>query len=179
MTPPQGPGPGAHAGARPVVVMGVSGCGKSTVGELLAEELDGEFLDGDTLHPPENIEKMSAGRPLDDDDRLPWLREIAEQLHDGAQDGPLVVACSALKRSYRDLIREGAPEARFVHLHADMEVLTERLGGRRGHFMPAELLQSQFAALEPLAEDEDGRVFDVARTPEEIVAAAATWLQDG
>lgn len=162
-----------------VVVMGVSGCGKTTVGELLAEELDGDFLDGDTLHPPENIEKMSAGQPLDDDDRLPWLKEVAERLHEGSEGAPLVVACSALKRSYRDLIREGAPGTRFVHLHSDIRVLTERLGVRRGHFMPATLLESQFATLEPLGDDEDGRVFDVAGTPEQIVASAATWLTQG
>lgn len=160
-----------------VVVMGVSGSGKTTVGELLAVELDGVYVDGDALHPAANIEKMAAGTPLDDDDREPWLREIGAELGEAAAAGrTLVIGCSALKRSYRDLIRAAAPDARFVHLHGTEELLRERMQVRPGHFMPASLLDSQLATLEDLGDDEAGRVFDIADSPEQLAAAAAAWL---
>ncbi|WP_372698998.1 gluconokinase [Arthrobacter sp. JSM 101049] len=161
-----------------VVVMGVSGSGKTTVGELLAIELDGAFVDGDALHPESNIEKMSAGIPLDDDDREPWLREIGAELGAAAAAGrTLVIGCSALKRSYRDLIRAAAPDTRFVHLHGTVELLGERMQVRPGHFMPASLLDSQLATLEDLGVDESGKVFDIAETPADLAAAAARWLR--
>ena len=157
--------------------MGVSGCGKTTVGGLLAVELDGSFVDGDALHPATNIEKMSAGIPLDDDDRKPWLREIGVSLGEAAAAGrTLVIGCSALKRSYRDLIRTAAPDARFVHLHGTEELLRERMQVRPGHFMPASLLNSQLVTLEELGVDEAGRVFDIASSPQQLATDAVTWL---
>lgn len=160
------------------VVMGVSGCGKTTVGELLAAELDAEFLDGDALHPASNIEKMAAGIPLDDEDREPWLREIGTRLGAAVAAGrTLVIGCSALKRSYRDLIRAAAADTRFVHLHGSRAILDERMTVRDGHFMPTSLLDSQLATLEDLEPDEAGRVFDIADTPRELAADAADWLR--
>jgi len=176
MSQPTPQGTTAMPGAR-VVVMGVSGSGKTTVGELLATDIDGTYVDGDALHPPVNIEKMSAGIPLDDDDREPWLRQIGAELGEAAAAGrTLVIGCSALKRSYRDLIRAAAPDARFVHLHGTEELLRERMQVRPGHFMPASLLDSQLATLEDLGDDEAGRVFDIADSPEQLAADAAAWL---
>lgn len=170
---------GAPARGHLVVVMGVSGCGKTTVGQLLAERLGGEFLDGDALHPEANIAKMSAGTPLDDADREPWLREIGDRLGAAGSAGrTLVIGCSALKRSYRDLIRSAAAPAAFVHLHGSREVLDARMQARPGHFMPASLLDSQLATLEPLEADEAGRVFDVAGSPAAIADASHGWLQN-
>lgn len=153
--------------------MGVAGSGKTTIGALLARALDVEFIDGDDLHPPENVRRMAAGIPLSDSDRRPWLLAIAARLREaqGAGRG-LVVACSALKRSYRDLLRaQGAADTRFVYLAGDKSVLAERLTNRRGHFMPGALLDSQLATLEEPAPDEDVWVFDIRGTPDEIVAA--------
>jgi carbohydrate kinase (thermoresistant glucokinase family) len=136
-----------------IVVMGPSGCGKSTVGAALAEALGVPFVDGDDLHPLTNVEKMAAGIPLDDDDRMPWLRVVGEALRDA--DG-IVVACSALRRRYRDAIRAEAPDAFFAELVVDRSTLAGRVQERVDHFMPASLLDSQLAALEPLAADERG-----------------------
>lgn len=136
-----------------IVVMGPSGCGKSTVGSALAEALGARFVDGDDLHPPENVAKMSAGIPLDDGDRVPWLRTVGATLHDGDR---IVVACSALRRAYRDAIRAEAPDAFFAELVVDRSLLAERLSARSDHFMPASLLDSQLQTLEPLAADELG-----------------------
>lgn len=168
-------GGSAGRGAPPrVVVMGVSSCGKSTVGEMLALKLGLPFMDGDDLHPAENIAKMESGTPLDDDDRWPWLTLVGRWLadHDGG-----VIACSALKRSYRDRIREAAPDTVFVHLHGSRELMGARMGARPGHFMPTSLLDSQFATLELLGDDEAGRVYDVSMTPGDITDHAAEWLR--
>lgn len=155
-------------GAPLIVVMGVSGSGKSTVGAALAQRLGVPFEDADDLHPPANIAKMSAGIPLDDDDRRPWLETIGRWLAGQDAEGG-VISCSALKRSYRDQLRAHAARAVFVHLHGTREVIARRQAGRPGHFMPASLLDSQFATLEPLADDETGVVIDVDQTVDAIV----------
>ncbi|GAB3820688.1 gluconokinase, GntK/IdnK-type [Tessaracoccus terricola] len=178
MTRAQDAGSAAQAAGFRVVVMGVSGSGKTTVGELIADDLGGDFVDGDALHPPANIEKMSQGIPLDDDDRLPWLEEIGSRLQTARDEGrTLVLGCSALKRSYRDIIRAGAPDAVFVHLHGSRDLLWDRMQVRPGHFMPASLLDSQLATLEMLDTDETGRVFDVSDSPEELASVATAWLR--
>ena len=136
-----------------IVVMGPSGCGKSTVGAALAEALGARFIDGDDLHPAANVAKMSAGIPLDDDDRMPWLHTVGETLRN---DERIVLACSALRRAYRDAITSEAPDAFFAELVVDRALLAERLSARADHFMPASLLDSQLQTLEPLAADEIG-----------------------
>ncbi len=158
-----------------VVVMGVSGSGKSTVGAALAQRLRVPFGDADDMHPAANVAKMSAGHPLDDADRLPWLVGIGEWLADRPQGA--VVACSALKRSYRDLLRQHAPGVGFVHLDGVHDTIARRQASRPGHFMPASLLGSQFATLEPLAPDEDGVVVDVDQSIDQIVEQAVTLLE--
>jgi len=150
-----------------VVVMGVSGSGKSTVGAAAAALLGIGFVDGDDLHPLTNVDKMTAGIPLTDDDRWPWLATVGDTL--AASDG-LVVACSALKRSYRDAIRERAPRAFFVLLTGSPETIGARLSKREDHFMPASLLQSQFDTLEPLGADERGVALDIGSTPHQLAA---------
>jgi gluconokinase len=129
-----------------VVVMGVSGCGKTTIGKLLAERLKYPFLDADGFHPPENVAKMAAGTPLDDNDRRPWLELLNGKLR-GLDDA--VLACSALKESYRRLLGNGIRDCRFVHLRGDIELIRARLSERKHRYMPASLLESQFDALEP------------------------------
>lgn len=156
-----------------IVVMGVSGSGKSTVGKALAATLGWPFVEGDSFHPPANVAKMSAGTPLDDDDRRPWLETLAAQIaRNEAAGRSSVLGCSALKRAYRDILRSGAPRVRFLHVHGDRTVLAERVSHRPGHFFPASLLESQLATLEPLGEDEDGVVIDVALPPAEQLDAA-------
>ncbi|MGN6251899.1 MAG: gluconokinase [Marmoricola sp.] len=155
-------------GAPRIVVCGVSGSGKSTIGEQLAARLDVTFCDGDDLHPEENRRKMRAGTPLDDDDRRPWLLEVGRWLAD--QEGGGVVACSALKRTYRDLIRDTCPEAWFAQLVGDEDVIIERQRNRKQHFMPPSLMPSQFAAFEGLQDDEAGAAVDVGPAPERLVA---------
>ncbi|WP_156232816.1 gluconokinase [Corynebacterium occultum] len=155
--------------------MGVSGSGKTTTGQLLSEELGVPYADGDDLHPRANIDKMASGQALNDEDRWPWLELIGRWLSDHPEGG--IIGCSALRRSYRDLIRTFVPGVRFVHVHGTREVLWERMSHREGHFMPPELLDSQFATLEELAPEEAGEVFDISLPPEEIVAEAATWLR--
>jgi carbohydrate kinase (thermoresistant glucokinase family) len=155
--------------------MGVSGSGKSTVGELLAQKLGATFIDGDFLHPEKNVAKMAAGTPLTDADRKPWLEAIGQKLAE-AGDESLVIASSALKKSYRDIIRAADPTAGFVLLEGPRELLSERLAGRKGHFMPSSLLQSQLETLEPLDADESGVVLDISEKPEELAWRAAALL---
>lgn len=160
-----------------VVVMGVSGSGKTTIGTLVAHELGVQFIDGDSLHPLENVQKMAAGTPLDDDDRWPWLEIVGRTLHEhGERREGLVVACSALKRAYRERIRSQAPSALFLHLDGTLEVLTRRIEGRSGHFMPAALLESQIETLEPLAQEEGGYVLNIDQPVADMVDDAATRL---
>ena len=152
-----------------LVVMGVSGSGKSTVGELLATTLVVPFADADDLHSEANVQKMAAGHPLDDGDRWPWLQRVGEELRLAGPTG-LVMACSALKRAYRDVISDAAPRTQFVFLDGARAVLEQRLENRHGHFMPADLLDSQFATLQRLARDEPGFTVSFEQTPGEIVA---------
>ncbi len=152
---------------RHLVVMGVSGSGKSTVGAALAQRLRLPFADGDDLHPIANIVKMSQGRPLDDADRAPWLETVGAWLRDRPEGG--VVSCSALKRGYRDAIRARCADASFVLLHGPRAVIERRQATRPGHFMPASLLDSQFAILEPLEADEPGLEIDVDQQVDAIV----------
>ena len=133
-----------------LVVMGVSGSGKSTIADRLAARLDWRFEDGDGFHPPGNVAKMSAGQPLTDDDRRPWLQAIADEIDRVSRRGErLVVACSALKRAYRDILSHGRKDVRFVFLNGSYELIASRLAARKGHFMPPGLLASQFKTLEP------------------------------
>ncbi|GAA3873903.1 gluconokinase [Leifsonia kafniensis] len=154
----------------PICVMGVQGSGKSTIGRSLATALGLRFFDGDDLHSVEAKAKMASGHPLTDEDRLPWLTRIAVVIADAASHGePIVVACSALKRSYRDLMRETAPTLYFAQLEGSQALIAERLSHRNHEYMPPTLLDSQFATLEPLATDEAGTRVSLTLTPDEIV----------
>ena len=168
------------ANNRPMVavVMGVSGSGKTTVGILLAETLGWQFQEGDKLHPPENVAKMSAGIPLTDADRLPWLRRIAETI-DGwrARGESGVVTCSALKRSYRNIIIGDRPEVRLVYLKGSPALIGQRMAQRHGHFMPTTLLDSQFSILEEPSPDENPIVVDIGGKPQEIAREIACRLR--
>ncbi|MFG3258820.1 gluconokinase [Streptomyces sp. NPDC048172] len=167
----------APAATRVVVVMGVAGTGKSTVGELLAEALDVPYAEADAFHSPANIAKMSAGTPLDDTDRGPWLDAIGAWAHSREGRGG-VVSCSALKRVYRDRLRAAAPGLFFLHLTGDRALIADRMAAREGHFMPTALQDSQFATLEPLQPDEDGAAVSVAREPAAVVERALAALPD-
>lgn len=156
--------------------MGVSAVGKSSVASALADALVVPFVDADSLHPPANIAKMEQGRPLDDDDRAPWLDAVAARLAEGRRAEGIVVACSALRRRYRDRLRAGEPAITFVHLTGSAELLTARAAARTGHFMPPTLLRSQLATLEPLGPDEAGVVIDVTASVAEIAETARRWL---
>jgi gluconokinase len=155
-----------HGAPSPVVVMGVSGSGKSTVGSALAQRLGVPFLDADALHPPANVAKMAAGEPLDDDDRYPWLDRVGEWLA-GHPVG--VVSCSALKRGYRDRLRAHCPRLEFLHLDGSEESIGRRVAARSGHFMPQVLLRSQFETLEPLDVDEPGVTVDAGPSVDAII----------
>ena len=159
-----------------LVVMGVAGTGKTTVAERLAGILGLPTAEGDDFHPGSNRDKMSAGIPLVDDDRWPWLDAVGAELADGRAQGGRVIACSALRRVYRDRLRAAVPDLRFVHLDGSAELLQERASARTGHYMPPSLLPSQLALLEPLEPDEPGLVLDVSASVEELVAQALAWI---
>lgn len=159
-----------------VVVMGVSGSGKTSVGRALAEKVGGTFLDADDLHPASNVAKMASGTPLTDADRWPWLDVVAQELRAGENGGsPVVIACSALRRAYRDRLRRDVGEVVFIHLDGSKETISGRMD-RPGHFMPASLLDSQLQALEPLEEDEVGERLDIRLEVAELVGVAVRLL---
>ncbi|RZT09755.1 gluconokinase [Duganella sp. CF402] len=152
------------------VVMGVSGCGKSTVGQALATANGVPFVEGDQYHPPANVAKMSAGQALNDDDRADWLLALQAQVSAARLRGEgLVISCSSLKRRYRDLLRLGDPALRFAHLNGPKELIAARMQARVGHYMPTSLLDSQFRDLEPLQPDEAGITLDIETPPTELV----------
>jgi len=154
-----------------IIVMGVSGSGKTTVGEGISSIMGWAFAEGDEFHPQANVDKMASGQPLTDEDRWPWLRLIGDWISEKVAAGEsAVVACSALRRAYRDLLREGRPEVRFCHVSADAGLIKVRMEQRKGHYMPASLLPSQLATLEPLEPDEPGVVVSNVGTPEEVLA---------
>lgn len=160
-----------------VVVMGVTGSGKTTVGERLAGALGVEFGDADKFHSEANIAKMASGTPLIDDDRWPWLEAIGVWLQEHRSSGA-VVSCSALKHSYRDKLRQHAPNVWFLHLSGNLEVITERVATRGHHFMPASLVASQFEALEPPTADEQAICIDSSLPPDEIIAEFVEGVRD-
>ena len=163
--------------ARLLVVMGVAGCGKTTIGEHLAAETGGTFLDGDAFHPPANIEKMSRGDPLTDADRWPWLEIFGREI--ASRKGLVIGGCSSLKRAYRDVITKAAGEpVLFICLDGSRELIADRMGKREGHFMPTSLLDSQFATLEIPAKDENAILVDIAATTGKIVADIKRQLDD-
>lgn len=160
-----------------LVVMGVSGSGKTTVARGIAEAVGWEFAEGDDFHSEHNVTKMASGTPLTDGDRWPWLRSIGEWLSEHEANGrSAVVTCSALRRVYRDLLRDTRPDVRFCHVDASADLIRSRLEQRKGHYMPSSLLPSQIATLEPLQPDEPGVVVSVAGTPDEIVERALVAL---
>lgn len=163
-----------------VIVMGVSGSGKTTVAAMLAGAMGCQFLEGDNLHPPSNVAKMRSGTPLTDADRLPWLQAIAREIDDWRSRGESgVVTCSALKRSYRDILIGNRPEVRLVYLKGSRDLIHHRMAARHEHFMPVALLDSQFATLEEPGSDERPIVVDVAKRPAELVAEILAVLRAG
>jgi gluconokinase len=166
---------GAGSPPQLIVVMGVCGSGKTTVGQALAERLGLPYADADEFHPAANVAKMTAGEPLDDSDRAPWLAAVGRWLAE--HPGGAVVSCSALRRTYRDMLRRSASGATFVHLAGDADLVATRVAGRTDHFMPASLVASQLALLEPLATDEGGLTVDLGWPVEEIVAHLTAALR--
>ncbi|MBY3552504.1 gluconokinase [Modestobacter lapidis] len=163
-----------------IIVMGVSGSGKTSVAVELARLLGWNYIEGDDLHPEANVAKMAAGTPLDDDDRWPWLRKIAAVIGEHERAGTsFLVTCSALKRSYRDVLRDGHPSVWFAHVNPSEAVLTDRLAKRTGHYMPPSLLGSQLATLEPLAADEPGAAVPGEASVEQTVTELLAALQAG
>ena len=162
-----------------LVFMGVSGSGKSTAARAVRDRLGWEYAEGDDFHPPANVEKMSAGRALVDEDRIPWLESLADWASERDAAGrPTLMACSALKRSYRDLLRRGGEHTFFVHLHGDKGLLLERMSSRE-HFMPPTLLESQLDTLEMLEPDEPGMLVDPVLRPEVIAEQVVARLDLG
>ena len=153
-----------------LIVMGVSGCGKSTVGGLLGARTGIPFIEGDTLHPACNVALMAAGTPLTDEDRASWLDDIASRVGALEADAGLIISCSALKRIYRDRLRAACPDLRFIHLHGDKALLEQRLQYRTGHYMPPSLLTSQLQTLEPPSSDEPAITLDIAMPTDQLVA---------
>lgn len=167
----------AEPESRPVVVMGVQGSGKSTIGALLAQAMNYQFLDGDDLHSAEAKAKMAAGKPLDDHDREPWLKRVGTAIAEGQANGiTLVVACSALKEKYRSWIRALAPDVLFVHLEGAQSLVAQRLAHRNHEYMPTQLLDSQFQTLEPLTDQELGLVVNIDSDPNTVVGRIAKEL---
>ena len=165
--------------SRTLVVMGVSGVGKTSVADEIVTRTGWNFVEGDDLHPETNRAKMAAGTPLDDDDRWPWLRRIADWIGEQEAEGrDAVVTCSALRRSYRDLLRDGHPSVRFVHLQAPAQLIKNRVDNRRGHYMPPSLLASQLATLEPLGPDEPGFGVETTGSPVEVADDVLQRLVD-
>ncbi|MGM7972326.1 gluconokinase [Yersinia enterocolitica] len=164
---------------RSIIVMGVSGSGKTTVGEAVARRIHAKFIDGDDLHPRANIQKMGSGHPLNDEDRMPWLERLSDaaySLHHKNESG--IIVCSALKRRYRDGLREGNPEMVFLYLKGSFDVIMERLKARSGHFMPTDLLKSQFEALEePGSEEPDVICVDIDADIDEVVQRCVLALE--
>lgn len=164
---------------RSIIVMGVSGSGKTTVGEAVARRIHAKFIDGDDLHPRANIQKMGSGHPLNDEDRIPWLERLSDaaySLHHKNESG--IIVCSALKRRYRDRLREGNPEMAFLYLKGSFDVIMERLKARSGHFMPTDLLKSQFEALEePGSEEPDVICVDIDADIDEVVQRCVLALE--
>jgi gluconokinase len=153
------------------VVMGVAGSGKSLIGAALARALNVEFIEGDNFHPPANVERMASGIPLTDEDRAGWLAALANEIGRAKQTCVgLVVTCSALKRSYRDILRRAAPDVQFIFLRGKQRLIAERLANRTGHYMPASLLESQLVTLEEPTADESAWILDIGKSPKEIVA---------
>ncbi|HEN3604302.1 TPA: gluconokinase [Yersinia enterocolitica] len=165
---------------RSIIVMGVSGSGKTTVGEAVARRIHAKFIDGDDLHPRANIQKMGSGHPLNDEDRMPWLERLSDaaySLHHKNESG--IIVCSALKRRYRDRLREGNPEMVFLYLKGSFDVIMERLKARSGHFMPTDLLKSQFEALEePGSEEPDVICVDIDADIDEVVQRCVLALSE-
>jgi carbohydrate kinase (thermoresistant glucokinase family) len=161
-----------------MVVMGVSGSGKSTIGEALGQRLGWRYADGDSFHPPANVAKMKAGQPLTDEDRWPWLKEIAAEIERRRQVGEhIVIACSALKKAYRDILVHGRDDVRMVYLNGSRDLVADRIGHRTGHFMPPGLLDSQFAALEPPSPDERPIIVSIDASVDVIVERILQQLQ--
>ena len=154
--------------------MGVTGCGKTTIGIALAQKIGVTFIDSDSLHSESNKRKMASGTPLNDSDRAPWLRAVSETLLNHEN---VVVACSALKKSYRDTILAEAPTSKFIHLSGSKELISGRLRERSHHFMPIELLDSQFQTLENLSQTENGKSIDISKPVDEIVMEIIAWIE--
>ena len=157
------------------IVMGVAGCGKSSVSAMLAERVNATVIEADDLHGTENIEKMARGEALDDDDRWPWLLRVAKEMR--ASTTPVITSCSALRRVYRQYLLDnvGSPIG-FIHLHTDRDVIAERMSNRTGHFMPLSLLDSQFQLLEPLQSDERGVTVDISQPLDKVVDDAMLYV---
>lgn len=164
-----------YRNSRLFVVMGVAGSGKTTIGEGVAKQVGGIYVDGDDLHPKSNIQKMSKGEPLTDDDRWPWLKQVAITL--SANQGMCFIGCSALKRDYRDFITKHAGEAvTFIYLDGSRELIAKRMSQREGHFMPTSLLDSQFETLEVPTSDENKLAVDISKTQKEVIEDICTHI---